>query len=135
MRWLQEVMDEGLKQGRIEQGDAQPAFLPGVERKLTIAAVAEAFQGGDGERFAAVHIVQVLGDEGGHLPQDVEEGGVGQVTLGGAQTAVLVGDEADDEGVEVGGCVHRMMASVFIRSRILKAICNSGQASQAALPR
>jgi hypothetical protein len=41
-----------------------------------------------------------------YLLDDVEEGGVGQVALGGTETAVLPGYQADDKGVEVGGMGH-----------------------------
>jgi hypothetical protein len=47
-------------------------------------------------------VVQRLRQVRVYLAQDVEEGGVGQVALGGAQGAGLYGRQADDEGVEVG---------------------------------
>jgi hypothetical protein len=48
-------------------------------------------------------VVQRLRQVRVYLAQDIEEGGVGQVALGGAQGAGLYGREADDQGVEIGG--------------------------------
>lgn len=96
---LQEVADEGLEEDGVKQGDAQPAFLSGLNVKTAFAATAVAFQGRDGEGLTAVQVMDGLGDGGVYLLQDAEEGGVGQVALGGAQVGVVYGREADDEGV------------------------------------
>lgn len=103
---LQEVADEGLEEGGIEQGDAQPAFLTGGDGEFALLTVTEAFEGGYGEGLTAVHVVDGFRQVGVYLLDDVEEGGVGEVALGGAETAVVGGDEADDEGVEGGGLDH-----------------------------
>ncbi len=100
---LQEVADEGVEQGRVEQGDAQPPFLSGADFELSFTAVSVAMQWGDGERFTAVYVMDGLGDGRVYLLQDVQEGGVGQVALRGGQRTALFSGQPYDKGVEVGG--------------------------------
>lgn len=86
----------------VEQGDTKPPFLAGFDGEAAFVRTAVSFQGGNGEWFTAVHVVDGGRGSGVYLLEDVEEGGVGQVALGGPDTAVLGGDEADDKSVEVG---------------------------------
>ena len=58
---LKKVADKALEENGIKQGDAQPAFLPGVDGELALLAMSVAFEGGDGEGFTAVPVVDDLG--------------------------------------------------------------------------
>src|SRR5690606_19761220 len=83
-------------------------------------------------------IVQRLRQHGVNLMHNIQKRSMGQLARAGAQLAILPGHEPDDERVEGWWvrewCVHRMMASDFIRSRILKATLSSASANQAPCP-
>lgn len=54
MKGREEVLDEGLEEGWVEEGDAQPARLTGFEVERAVAWFAEADERGDGEWAAGV---------------------------------------------------------------------------------
>ena len=70
----------------------------------------------EGERFTAAEVMQSLCQLGPHRVDQGQEGGVGQVALGGGQGGVLGSLQVDDKGVEGGHGGKRWECEVGRRS-------------------